>query len=218
VVIAAKIVAFGLFGVYRGAWQYAGMVDIYRVVGALLVSGAAIVVYGEWRVPALSRSHGIIYIDLVVSGVLVLVARLSFRSLETVRQWLRMRRGDRVLIYGAGRAGVLVLRELVGNHALNLQPVCFVDDDVRKQAAKIQGIPVVGGLESLALAIELYRPRKIVISTKKLPAERRAEVQVFAMRQGLDLLEIDLGLRRIPTARLDRAATERRAEPPARAG
>ncbi len=216
VVIAVKIVAFGLFGVYRGAWQYAGMVDVYRVVGALLVSGAAILAYGEWRVTALSRSHGIIYIDLVLSGVLVLVARLSFRSLETMRQWLR--RGDRVLIYGAGRAGELVLRELAGNHALNLQPVCFVDDDVRKQAAKLQGIPVVGGLESLALAIELYSPQKIVISTRKLPAERRTEVQLFAMRQGLDLLEIDLGLRRIPTVHMERAPTERRAEPPARAG
>ena len=213
VVIAIKIIALGLFGVYRGAWRYAGMVDLHRIVGALLVSGGAILAYGELRVPALARSHGIIYIDLLLSGVLVLVARLSFRSLETVRQWLRARRGERVLIYGAGDGGELVLRELLSNQELNLQPVCFVDDDVRKQAAKIHGVPVVGGFESLALAIEVYSPQKIVISTKKLQAERRAAVQTFALRQGLDLLEIDLGLRPIPTVRLDRDSTEQRAEP-----
>jgi UDP-GlcNAc:undecaprenyl-phosphate/decaprenyl-phosphate GlcNAc-1-phosphate transferase len=218
VVIAVKVVALGLFGVYRGAWQYAGVLDVHRVVGALVASAGVILGYGEWRVPALARSHGIVYIDLLLSGVLVLVARLSFRSLETVRRWLRLRRGARVLIYGAGDAGELALRELVSNQALNLQPVCFVDDDVRKQAAKIHGIPVVGGFESLALAIELYTPQKIVISTKKLPAERRAAVQTFAMRQGLDLLEIDLGLRRIPTVHLDRDPVDRRAKPPARVG
>ena len=218
VVIAVKIIALGLFGVYRGAWRYAGMVDLHRIVGALLASGVAILVYGEWRVPALARSHGIIYIDLLLSGVLVLVARLSFRSLETVRQWLRARRGERVLIYGAGDAGELVLRELVSNQALNLQPVCFVDDDVRKQAAKIHGVTVVGGFESLALAIEVYSPQKIVISTKKLSAERREAVQTFAMREGLDLLEIDLGLRRIPTVRLERDSIEQDTKPPARVG
>jgi UDP-GlcNAc:undecaprenyl-phosphate GlcNAc-1-phosphate transferase len=217
-VIAVKVLAFGLFGVYRGAWQYAGMVDVHRIVGALLVSGAVILGYAEWRVPALAHSHGILYIDLLLSGVLVLIARLSFRSLDTVRRWLRLRRGERVLIYGAGDAGELALRELLSNDTLNLQPVCFVDDDVRKQAAKIHGVPVVGGFESLALAIELHGPQKIVISTKKLPAERLAAVQLFAMRQGLDLLEIDLGLRRIPTAWVEHSLPDRRAESPARVG
>ena len=217
-VIAVKIVAFALFGVYRGAWQYAGMVDLHRIVGALLVSSLVMLAYGEWRVGALASSHGIIYIDLLLSAALVLVARLSFRSLDTVRRWLRRRRGERVLIYGAGDGGELVLRELLNNHELNLQPVCLVDDDYRKQGAKIHGIPVVGGFESLALATELHTPSKIVISTRKLSVERLAEVQSFAMRQGLDLLEVDLGLRRIPNLRIEEPSADRRAEPPARVG
>lgn len=218
-VIAVKLMGFGLAGVYRGAWQYASIVDLYRILGALVVSAIVILVFGEWRVPALARSHGIVYIDLLLSAALVLMARLSFRSLETARKWFRVKSGERVLIYGAGDAGELVVRELVNNQALNLQPVCFVDDDVRKQAAKIHGVPVVGGFESLALAAERFGAQKIVISTKKLSAERRAAVQAFAMRQGLDLLEIDLGLRRIPVAWVERAAAERRrSSSPARAG
>lgn len=216
-VIAVKVVALAVFGVYRGAWQYAGLVDLHRLVGGLLVSGAVIFVYAELRVPELAHSHGILYIDVLLSGALVLGARVTFRSLDTVRRWLRLRTGERVLIYGAGDGGELVVRQLVNDPALNFQPVCFVDDDVRKQGAKIHGVPVVGGFESLALAIELHDPQKMIISTRKLSAERLAAVQSFAMRQGLDLLEIELGLRRIPLA-LERGAPERQTAPPARAG
>lgn len=216
-VIAVKVVALGLFGVYRGAWQYAGVIDLHRIVGALVVSAGVVLVYGELRVPELAASHGIIYIDLLMSGALVLGARVSFRSLDTVRRWLRQRAAEPVLIYGAGDGGELIFRELASNSVLNLQPICFVDDDVRKQGTKIHGVPVVGGFESLALAIELYGPRKILISTKKLSPDRLAAVQSFAIRQGLDLLEMDLGLRRVPLA-LERASTERVAPPASRAG
>src|SRR2546422_419467 len=35
-VIAVKVAAFGLLGVYRGAWRYTGIVDLYRILGAII--------------------------------------------------------------------------------------------------------------------------------------------------------------------------------------
>jgi UDP-GlcNAc:undecaprenyl-phosphate GlcNAc-1-phosphate transferase len=197
-VVAVKIAAFGLFGVYGGAWQYAGIVDLYRIVGALLLSDALILGYGQWRVPALAHSHAIVYIDALLSGTLVLASRLSFRSLKTVRDWLRPRKGTPVVIYGAGDAGELVLRELVNNQMLDLEPVCFIDDDIRKHRATIHGIPVIGGLESLAIAVHRYGVRKIVIGSRKLPLDRLAGLAVVARRHALELMELDLGLRTVP--------------------
>ena len=166
VVIAVKVIALGALGVYRGAWRYVGMVDLYRIVGAVLLSGAVIMAYGQWRVPALARSHSIVYIDTLLSAALILTSRLSFRSLETIGKWLRVK-GDRVLIYGAGDAGELILRELVNNDELNLQPTCFIDDDQRKHGANIHGVPVVGGRESLALAVQRYGVQKIVLYARR---------------------------------------------------
>jgi UDP-GlcNAc:undecaprenyl-phosphate GlcNAc-1-phosphate transferase len=197
-VVAVKIAAFGLFGVYSGAWQYAGIVDLYRIMGALVVGDAVILGYGEWRVPALAHSHAIVYIDALLSAALVLTSRLSFRSLKTVRDGLRPRRGTPVVIYGAGDAGELVLRELVNNQTLDFEPVCFLDDDARKHRATIHGIPVIGGLESLALAVERHGVRKIVIGSRNLPLDRLAALAVFARRHALELMELDLGLRTVP--------------------
>src|SRR5204862_8134842 len=55
VVIAAKIASLGLCGVYRGAWQYAGILDVYRIIAATVVGGAALLAYGEWGVPVLAQ-------------------------------------------------------------------------------------------------------------------------------------------------------------------
>src|SRR5260370_953860 len=98
--IAVTVVALGLFGVYRGAWQYAGIFDVYRIVGALTVSAGLLLAYGEWRVPTLAHSHSIVYVDALLAMALLLASRLSFKSLGTLRQRLQLR-GDRERVYGA---------------------------------------------------------------------------------------------------------------------
>jgi len=196
-VIAAKIAMFGLFGVYRGAWKYAGIVDLHRIIAAILVAALAVLVYGEWRVPPLATSHSIVYIDALLAAALILTSRLSFRSLEMVRNWFQFK-GERVLIYGAGDRGELSLRQLLNNPELELHPVCFLDDDTGKHGAQIHGVPVVGGLESLAFAVDRYRINKIAIGTTKLSPEALSTIHAFAEGLGLEVAEVGFGVRWIP--------------------
>ena len=205
-VIAVKISAFGLLGVYRGAWRYTGLEDLYRILGAIILSSAALFGYVRLRVPVLADSN-ILYIDLLLTAAFVLTSRLSFRSLEMARSLLH-RTGERILIYGAGDAGELALRELLNNAGLRLQPVCFLDDDARKHGARIHGVPVAGGIESLALVVERYDVHRILIGTKKLTFDARRALQAYAACHGLELFELDLGVRAVPGdgARADMAA------------
>jgi len=198
-VIALKITLFGLFGVYRGAWKYAGIVDMYRIVAAVLLAAVGIFVYGEWRVAPLAASHSIIYIDALLSAVLVLASRISFRSLELFRSSLQ-RKGERVLIYGAGDRGELGLRELAHSRERTLRPVCFLDDDMHKHGTQIHGVPIVGGLESLAYAVDRYRVGKIAIGTTQLSAGQIATIRAFAEGMGLEVTEVGFGLRRMPSS------------------
>jgi UDP-GlcNAc:undecaprenyl-phosphate GlcNAc-1-phosphate transferase len=198
-VIAVKVAAFLAFGVYRGSWQYASILDLYRVVGAVVASSLLIFVYGQWQVPELRRSHSIIMIDALLTAALVLSSRLSFRSLEMIRQRLQSA-GERVLVYGAGDGGELALRELLNNKELALQPVCFLDDDVRKHGAQVHGVPVVGGRESLGRAVERYGVRKIVIGTRKLAPEVILAVQAFAAERQLELVELDIRFKMVRAA------------------
>ncbi len=190
-VIAARLVAFSLFGVYGGAWRYAGIVDVYRIIGAIVVSSAALFLVADQYVPPLARSHSIVYIDALLVAALILTSRLSFRSVEVVRRALSAH-GEATLIYGAGDVGELVVRTLaVKNGTIGLRPVCFLDDDRRKQGARIHGIPVFGGYESLATAVQRFGVRKILIGTSKLSREIKAAVGAFGACYNLDVIEFD---------------------------
>ena len=58
-------------GAHCSAWQYAGIFDVYRVLGAVALSSLVVVVYGAWRVPALAESRSIIYVDALLTTGLV---------------------------------------------------------------------------------------------------------------------------------------------------
>jgi len=193
-VIGVTIVALAVFGAYRGAWEYAGILDAYRVLGAVAFSSALLLAYGEWRVPALAQSHSIVYMNGLLAMALVLVARLSCRSLEALRQWFQ-RRGQRVLIYGADDGGELTLRELRTHSELGLRPVCFVDDDARRHGAEIHGVPIVAGFDSLAWVVNHYKIDKIVIGTRKLAPEAVGVLQVMAAALDLDVAEVSFTMR-----------------------
>jgi UDP-GlcNAc:undecaprenyl-phosphate GlcNAc-1-phosphate transferase len=205
-VIALNVGAFAVFGVYRGAWEYAGIFDVHRVVGAILVSGAVLFAYAEWRVPALAQLRSIVYIDTVLAMALVLASRLSFKSLELIRERLG-RHGARVLIYGADDGGELTLRELRNHGDLGLRPVCFVDDDARRHGAEIHGVPIVAGFDGLAWAVHRYKIDKIVIGTRKLPPEAVGVIGALARQLGLEVAEVSFQVHWIAAAGAVEAAT-----------
>ncbi|PYP19037.1 MAG: hypothetical protein DMD54_03940, partial [Gemmatimonadetes bacterium] len=118
----------------------------------------------------------------------------SFRSLEFMRRRLRSD-GERVAIYGAGDGGELAVRELLNNSERHLQPFCFLDDDPRKHGERIHGVPVLGGLDSLAYVAEHHAVRRILIATKKLPVDVLRALRAYAGAHALELLELDVSMR-----------------------
>jgi UDP-GlcNAc:undecaprenyl-phosphate GlcNAc-1-phosphate transferase len=84
--------------------------------------------------------------------------------------------GRRVLIYGAGDGGELLLRELLNNRALKLSPVCFVDDDPAKSGKVIHGLRVFGGNGDLGRICDQQEVDEVVISSLKMTKERIEEV------------------------------------------
>src|SRR6185295_16776126 len=129
----------------------------------------------------------------VLAMALVLASRLSFKSLELIRDRLG-RHGARVLIYGADDGGELTLRELRNHGDLGLRPVCFVDDDARRHGAEIHGVPIVAGFDGLAWAVAHYRIDKIVIGTRKLAPEAVDIIGALAQQLGLEVAEVNFNV------------------------
>ena len=56
-------------------------------------------------------------------------------------------------------------------------------------------MPIVGGLESLAFAVDRYRIKKIAIGTTKLSSDALATIHAFAEGMGIEVVEIGFGVR-----------------------
>jgi UDP-GlcNAc:undecaprenyl-phosphate GlcNAc-1-phosphate transferase len=148
VVIGCKLTIFFIVGVYRGIWRYISTSDVFLYVRASLLASLASVVAVTFIYRFEHFSKGVFLIDFILTAGLMLGARGSFRLFwETQKR--RTLTGDKVVIYGAGRGGELLLREILNNKQLNVNPIGFVDDDPLKVGKKIQGYPILGGFEDL---------------------------------------------------------------------
>jgi len=163
-------------GVYRGVWRYTSVDDLIVFLKAVALSsvGSLMVVLFVFRFQGFSR------IVFVIDGVLMFLvlagSRLAFRLFRQMLPANGGHNGRRVLIYGAGDGGELLLRELRNNSELHLSPVGFIDDDPAKSGKVIHGLRVYGGNGDLSKVCEQQNIDEIVISSLKMSEDRLEEV------------------------------------------
>src|SRR5687767_14375270 len=176
VLVFMKMSVFLVMGVYRGLWRYTGMSDMVVFAKAVAVSSVAsvLMVLFVFRFEGYSRT--VFAIDAVLMFLLLAGSRMAFRLFRQVLPAVRTQDGRRVLIYGAGDGGELLLRELRNNRELNLSPVGFLDDDPAKNGKVIHGLRVFGGNGDLASVCAQHNVHEVVISSLKMTDERIQEV------------------------------------------
>lgn len=169
-----KPLVFYRFGLYNRLWVYASVLELKLIATAVttasvLVSLVIVVLRAVQLLPSYPRST--LPIDWLLTLVLVGGLRFSLRILaETQGASQEARRtARRVLIIGAGDAGALVVREMQKNPQLHLTPVCFLDDDERKQRQQIHGVPVVGTISDLARTLVTRRIQEVIIAIPSAP-------------------------------------------------
>jgi len=176
VLVVVRLAAFLFFGVYRGIWRYTGMDDLMafaKAVGAGSLVSMLIVLF-KFRFQGFSRA--IFVIDALVMLLLLAGSRVAFRFFRQVLPVAHGGKGQRVLIYGAGDAGELLLRELLNNRELSFTPVGFMDDDPKKQGKVIHGLRVFGGNGMLGKLASDHQVEQLIISTPRISEARLAEI------------------------------------------
>jgi FlaA1/EpsC-like NDP-sugar epimerase len=176
-VVLIQMAALMLAGVYSFIWRYVGMGEIKAFLYAALWSGLMLAVLrmslpmrmGGWRVP----------LSVILMGtVLAFGGVLGLRVLRRYLYEMSQRRGResqtggservRTLLVGAGRAGVLAAREIVGRGDMNLDVRGFVDDDHEKRGAVIHGIKVLGTTEDLPRLVRELGAGQVIITIAQI--------------------------------------------------
>ena len=176
VVLFVKMAAFLAMGVYRGLWRYTSIDDVLVFAKAVALSsiGSVIIILFTFRFEGFSRA--VFLIDSVLMFFFLAGSRMAFRLFRRVIPAAANPNGRRVLIYGAGDGGELLLREIENNRELELSPVGFIDDDPAKRNKLIHGLRVFGGNGDLGSICEQQQVEEVVISSLKMSKDKISEV------------------------------------------
>jgi len=176
VLVFVKMAVFLVMGVYRGLWRYTGMSDLIVFAKAVILSsvGSLLLLLFLFRFEGYSRK--VFVIDAVLMFLFLACSRMAFRLFRQLLPSVSKQDGRRVLIYGAGDAGELLLRELRNNRDLQLAPIGFLDDDQAKIGKVIHGLRVFGANGDLGTVCSQHEVDEVVISSMKMTEERIEEV------------------------------------------
>ena len=187
IVVVVRLAAFLLFGVYRGIWRYTSIDDFVAFAKAVAAGSiiSMLIILFKFRFQGFSRA--VFVIDGLMMLMVLAGSRMAFRLFRQVLPGGKIATGRRALIYGAGDAGELLLRELVNNRELNCAPVGFMDDDPTKRGKVIHGFPVFGGNGLLHKIITQHQIEQILISTPRISDDRIAEIMRECESQNIEL-------------------------------
>src|ERR1041385_8845039 len=194
-VVAVNYVGLSLLGVPRLSWRYMTMRDTIRIGVAVSLSSTFLVMVRT--LAPLFSSHYLVFLPY---GVLAMNFVLAFVGLVGARALVRLRGEDierkrrvadggdrhRVLLIGAGEAGVLVSREIARRPDLGLEPVGFLDDDPLKHRTSIGGLPVLGATVDLKSIAERKRAHRALITIANAGGPQIRRITELCRDAGLD--------------------------------
>ena len=185
-VIACKLMAFFWVGVYRSLWGYLSSNDIavYLKASTLASFLSITVVTFVFRFEDFSK--GIFIVDWFITTGALLGTRGFFRLTGDAMKRKALS-GEQILIYGAGRGGEILLREILHNKQLKMKPVGFIDDDPLKTGKKLQGYPVLGTFDNLTSLVQQKGITSLLISFRGHDPAHLKTIREFCTQHNLCL-------------------------------
>jgi FlaA1/EpsC-like NDP-sugar epimerase len=187
--LPAKLVVFWIVGLYRRLWRYAGLVEVESLLAASLLSGMICLLIGSLALPLLRLTEArvplsVLFMDGMLTAACVTLPRLAVRAVGRSGRRRRLEEGRRALIVGAGGAGEMIVKELLGHPQLGLNPIGFVDDDHSKHRQRMCDLPVMGSLQQIKDIVLRYDVEEIIIALPRAPGHIVREVVRAAVEAG----------------------------------
>ncbi|HKJ55006.1 MAG TPA: polysaccharide biosynthesis protein, partial [Nitriliruptoraceae bacterium] len=181
VVVVVQVIALNIAGVGRHSWRYTTLQDLVDIVAALaavagvmvvvrwIVGGGAELPWGVFGLPFSVIAADWILAVLGLAGLRA-VRRLQSEGSEAreVKARSSERPVKRVVLIGAGRAGVLTVRELRRRPHMGMEPVAFLDDDPAKRGRRVAGLDVIGSVDDIGRVVEDHDVELAVITIAQI--------------------------------------------------
>lgn len=183
--LVIKLCVFWGMGLADGWWRYVSMPDLLQILRANLLASVIIVVY----VMFLSLNDGlprsIILLDFMLCFSAMIGVRVSTRMVR--EQFALNSRGyhsrpKSVLVVGSGAVAQAIVREIRENPKLDKAVLGYIDNDLRRQAKIINGVPVIGTLEDIEKICQRSGIDMIIVAQSSVSPKELRDIVEFCKR------------------------------------
>ncbi len=182
---------------YQGIIRHMGLNDIYRVVFSCILAGGILTAinYVNNQFDLINHDDLMSYRGLVMLYSVLVVAMVLIRLFmqRIYNDYFKRRRPTvKVVVYGAGAAGVIVNNALKQDLHYEYEVVAFIDDDPTKVSQRLDGVPVMKNKHVLTPAFVKHKGvTQIIIA---IPTIRLIHKQAITNRA----LDLGLSVKAVP--------------------
>lgn len=187
--VVAALAASLVTRLYRRPLRHSSALDVIVLLETVAVNCAATGIFVYWFIPQL-QIH-LVLLVVYAAFLTILWGGLHFGArLWQLRRSAAHKHAKRVVIVGAGEAGLSVVKELSLGQVANCRPVALVDDDKQKRGRAFYGVRVVGGTTDLARVAQATGAEEILVCIPSanhaqmhdiLDASRRSQLPVRSL-------------------------------------
>jgi UDP-GlcNAc:undecaprenyl-phosphate GlcNAc-1-phosphate transferase len=186
VVLAARLLSFQIFGLYRRVTGHFSISDVLGIGKAIVTSSLATVTILVIAFKFEGFSRAVVIIDAAIAFGMVVAGHAS------VAFFSEMFRGQargtiRTVIVGAGDLGSAAARLLRRDPNSHRTIVAYLDDDPEKIGRRLNGITVQGPIDSLEEFIRDNGVDEVVIASSQLVDEKQREIRSLCEGLGLSV-------------------------------
>lgn len=181
------ILVFMVLRLYNSLWRFASFSELNRI----LISSLITTIFHVAGITFLFKRMPISY--YVIGAVFQFCAVTSIRFLYRFINLERSRRNKasnalhRAMVIGAGSAGQVIVRDLKSSSKSDIIPVCVIDDNKNKWGRFMDGVPIVGGRDSIMEAVEKYSVDRILFAIPTASVENKRDILNICSETGCTL-------------------------------
>ncbi len=186
IVLAARLVSFQIFGLYRRVTGHFSIPDVLAAAKAILSSSLVTVTVLVIAFKFEGFSRAVVVIDAALAFGMVVAGHASVAFLSEMFRG-RARGTVRTVIIGAGDLGSAAARLLRRDPSSHRTIVAYLDDDPRKIGRFLHGVTVDGPIDRLEEIIRLNNVDEVVIASSRLLDDRQREIRSLCEGLGLSV-------------------------------
>jgi FlaA1/EpsC-like NDP-sugar epimerase len=191
VVTVINVPVFYFLKTYAGIVRYTSAQDSVKILGAVVLS--AFVIFIANAVLVTFQGHPFISFTTLINYILFSFLILTaYRMLaKAIFLYFKNARLDkrRIIIYGAGEAGLVTKRTFDHDPRTNKKIVAFVDDDPRKIGNTVNGI-IIKASSELEELISKKLVDEVIFASYSIPVERKNQVVDYCLEHNVRILNI----------------------------